>query len=524
MQTEGLDFKGALESLADRFGVKLETEEEAPEAAAARARRERLYCAADARRDLLLALPVGVARRRAAAREYLLGRGFTEEMLREFRVGYAPDSLGPDHRGRRARRASPTTSCVAAGLDHRVAQRPGQLVRLLPRARSCSRPPTPAVACAASADAQLGTGGGPKYVNTPEGELYHKREVLYGIELARAAAAKAGRMVLVEGYTDVIAMHQAGIRNAVGIMGTSLTKEQVAELVRVVGVLELCLDADGAGQEAMVRAARLCADSQLELRVVSLPPGADPADLIASEGVLALRDRVATSVPYVVFAVDRILANATLGSSEGKDRAIAALRPVLGALGQSVLRDELVRRAAAALELTDGRFLTLLAPEGRPRRAPVAPAPVPAPAPVLNGFEQAVRAERAFLAMCVAAPTVGRPALAAIDPDELLSSDLMRRAARHLGANLDAPLAELPRDDDELSRAVADLVSRAGRGGAVTSDQLEHSRLLLELARLDRQLNRARGERRPGVAALAQERQTIRTQLEAVGSRLQQSL
>ena len=78
-------------------------------------------------------------------------------------------------------------------------------------------------------------------------------------------------MILCEGYTDVLALHQAGVRNAVGIMGTSLTDEQVAELVRVVKVLELCLDADNAGQRAMERAAKVCADSGLELRVVPLP-------------------------------------------------------------------------------------------------------------------------------------------------------------------------------------------------------------------------------------------------------------
>src|SRR5205823_1634215 len=93
----------------------------------------------------------------------------------------------------------------------------------------------------------------PKYLNSPDSELYHKREVLYGIDLARADAARAGRMILVEGYTDVLALHQAGMNNVVGIMGTSLTEEQIRELARIVKVLELCLDADSAGQEAMLR-------------------------------------------------------------------------------------------------------------------------------------------------------------------------------------------------------------------------------------------------------------------------------
>src|ERR1700674_6058229 len=80
----------------------------------------------------------------------------------------------------------------------------------------------------------------PKFLNSSDGELYHKRSQLFGIDLARATAARSGRMILVEGYTDVLALHQAGLRNAVGIMGTSLTKEQVRELARLVGVVELC--------------------------------------------------------------------------------------------------------------------------------------------------------------------------------------------------------------------------------------------------------------------------------------------
>src|SRR3989440_1314076 len=175
----------------------------------------------------------------------------------------------------------------------------------------------------------------PKYLNTSHSELYHKRSVLFGIDLARASAARAGRMVLVEGYTDVLALHQAGLQNCVGIMGTSLTEEQVAELERVVGasgVLELCLDADRAGQEAMLRAARLAAGRDLELRVVPLPEGLDPAELIERQGAESLRELVDRSVPFVAFEVDRILARADTGSAEGRDRAVAELRPVLADL------------------------------------------------------------------------------------------------------------------------------------------------------------------------------------------------
>ena len=116
----------------------------------------------------------------------------------------------------------------------------------------------------------------PKYLNTSEGEVFHKGSQLFGIDLARKAAARAGSIVLAEGYTDVLALHQAGIENAVGIMGTSFTDEQARELERTARTLVLALDADGAGQEAMLRAARVAEGRSMELRVVALPPGARP--------------------------------------------------------------------------------------------------------------------------------------------------------------------------------------------------------------------------------------------------------
>jgi len=525
MQTEGLDFKGALESLADRFGVALQTEEEDPAAAEARARRERLYSLLT-RATTYYARYLWEAQEAADAREYLLGRGFTPEILREFRVGYAPSAW--DRMLLASRRAGfSDEELLAAGLAQRSKSRPGSVYDrfrkriMFPTGDSRGR-------IRGFGARAMGADQQPKYLNTSDSDLYHKREVLYGIALARAAAAKAGRMILVEGYTDVIALHQAGVRNVVGIMGTSLTREQVAELVRVVGVLELCLDADRAGQDAMVRAAQLAADSKLELRVVALPPGADPGDLIASEGVEALRERVSQSVPFVVFEVERVLERADVGSAEGKDRAIADLRPALAPLAPSVLRDELVRRVAGALELSEARLATLLGGAGRGgpadgarARGTQSPEPGRTPQGAVSATDRGLQTERSFLAMCLAAPEAGARALAELDPDELLTGEVMRRAARHLKGRLDAPLADLPADDDELARVVADLVDRAGRGPHVSAAELEHSRLILELARIDRLIARARAERAPGIHDLASRRQTVREAIGAVVGRIE---
>jgi DNA primase len=358
----------------------------------------------------------------------------------------------------------------------------------------------------------------PKYLNTTDNDLYHKRDQLFGINLARSAAAREGRMVLVEGYTDVLALHQAGLRNAVGIMGTSLTEEQVGILERVVTVLELCLDADRAGQDAMIRAAKLADNRKLELRVVPLPEGDDPAALIERDGVDALRTIVAQSTPFIVFEVERILKNADTRSAEGRDRALDQLRPVFTELPQSVLWESLLRRISGKLELSEKRLASLLGDLSSSR----AQAPTPAEAP--SAIADVVRNEREFLVLCVSLPADGERMLVSIDPEQLLTSEPLRRAARHLTGRLASPLADLPRDDEQLATTVADLVARAGSAGPVSVEALQHARLLLELGRVERAIRRARGAGASGISDLAREREHVREQIRAVTGRMERAV
>jgi DNA primase len=375
-------------------------------------------------------------------------------------------------------------------------------------------------------------------------------------------------MILVEGYTDVLALHQAEMRNAVGIMGTALTEEQVRELGRVVRVLELCLDADSAGQDAMLRAARLAQgrNPPLELRVVPLPDGTDPAELVEREGGEALRGRVDQSVPFVVFHADRILERADIDSAEGRDQALLQLRPVLAELPPSVLRDELLRKVAGRLGLTDRQLARLISSEGggrgaaggrggggvgaggqgggaggQQRRArdddgerravPGENEPDGWPGragPVvrrMSALDHSLRPERAFLSMCIAVPDEGATALAQIDPDALLTSQVLRRAARHLAAgHTRTPLADLPADDDELPAVLAHLVGLAGRVSDPTPARLAHARLLLELARVERDLARARAGQAGGITALAREREDVLAAIHGVVTRLEKAV
>jgi DNA primase len=526
METEGLDFSGALQTLADRFGVELEAEAEDPEAASRRQRRERLESLLG-RAAAYYARHLWEAREAQPARDYLLGRGLREETLRDFGVGYAPSAW--DRMLTASRRAGYSDEdLLAVGLAQRSKSHPG---RIYDRFRErIMFPSTDARGRVLGFGARaMRTNQPPKYLNTADGELYHKRRVLFGIDRARAAAARAGSVILVEGYTDVLALHQAGLQNAVGIMGTALTEEQIAELQRVAKVLELCLDADRAGHDAMLRAAQLTDQRKLELRVVPLPEGTDPAELIERAGADALRERVAASVPFVAFHVDRILERGDTSSAEGRDRTFRQLLPALGNLPRGAFGDELLRRVAGRLELSEARLGALIEGAGRQNRANGGPAgadayPVAPAYSESQPLDQGARAERTFLALCVALTQAGARTLFEIDPDELITSELMRRAARHIAGRTDSPLTDLPPGDDELARAVADLVARAGRAGAVTEDQLQHARLVLERARIERAIRRARVEGATGIAELARQREAVLAGIRDVVARLEKAV
>ena len=516
METEGVDFSGALETLAQRFGVELEVEAEDPRAAARRQRRDRLQSLVD-RAAVYYARYLWEAREAADARDYLLGRGLQEKTLREFRVGYAPSAW--DRMMLASRRAGFTDEeLLDVGLAQRSKQRPGQIFDrfrgriMFPSVDQRGR--VVGFGARAMREAQR-----PKYLNSAENELYRKREQLFGIDLARASAARAGRMILVEGYTDVLALHQAGLSNAVGIMGTSLTEEQVGILERVVSVLELCLDADRAGQEAMLRAARLAESRKLELRVVPLPDGTDPADLIERDGADALRSLVEQSAPFIVFQVERILDRTDIRTAEGRDRALAELRPVLARQPATLLLQDLMRRVAGQLDLSEKRLASLIAESGQSRSADQVTGTPPALV-----IDEVFRAEREFLMLCVSLPADGERMLVSIDPEQLLTSEPLRRAARHLVGRLASPLADLPRDDEQLATTVADLVARAGSAGPVSVEALEHARLLLELGRVERAIRRARGSGSSGISDLARERESFREQIRAVTGRMERAV
>jgi DNA primase len=492
-EMESLDFVGALELLADRYNVPLELEAEDPQAAARRQRRERLLALLE-RSCVYYERYLWDSKEAARGREHLLGRGLDEAMLREFRVGYAPSAwdrvLVASRQGGFSERELYDAGLAQRSRDQKLYDRFRARI-MFPLCDNRGR--------------VLGFGGRTmsadqpaKYVNTAENEIYHKGRHLYGMHLARSAAAKAASVIVCEGYTDVIAMHQAGLRNVVGLMGTALTEDQLGELRRLAPTVTLALDADKAGQAAMVRAAGMAARHNVELRVIELPAGSDPAELLQRDGPGPLADLVGLSVAYVRFRVERVLAAGDIGTAEGQDRMLAELAVVLSDVGPGALRLELERLVAARLELPEKVVAGLLAPSrarARESRTTASPA----------GFalDARDRSERAFLALCIALPAQGQAALGEIDIANLFTVDLNRRAALHLRSQIDGGGG-----DDELAPLLAELAVRASSSAALPA-QLEAERLQLELALLDREITVARAAGRPGQSELAARRREV---------------
>ncbi len=498
-EKEGLEFPDAVESLGERFGVEVERESEDPRAEAARRRRAKLIELLE-RTAAFYAGFLSDSEKAARAREYLEGRGLERTTLEAFGVGFAPSPWDTVLvRGQRA--GFSVEDLLGAGLLNRGDR--GNYDKFRARIMFPIRDQRGRAigfgGRALSADAK------PKYMNSPDGDLFHKSKVLYGLDRARGPIAKAGRAVVVEGYTDVLALHQAGIEEAVAVMGTAITPDQLGLLSGLAEEVILALDADKAGTEAMIRAQRVAAGRDMTLRVAAMPEDADPADLMQRgegerfEGLL----REAVDLPD--FRVQTTLARADLDSASGRERALGEVAPVLAAMGETVGRDELVRKVASRLD-TEPSLVSrrveagAAAPSGDKAASATAP---PAAAPAAPSPREL--RERALLEMCIKEPGRGREFIDRLS-DEHLSSSLSKRTVEWLRGHLDDPMAGLPRDDEELVSLVTQLVMSAERQPA-SPEAMELNFLLLEQRALEDRIAAAREQGdHPAVQKLGSER------------------
>jgi DNA primase len=423
-ETENLDFVGAVEWLAERFRVTLEYEEASPRVEAERKRRERLLALLDQTTSYFERL-LWEGDAGEPVRRYLASRGLSEEIAREFRLGLSP---GRGLAAKVKEKGFSLDELRAAGL---ATVRGGDYFpqRLMfPLCDARGRVLGFQARKLHEDDPLRG-----KYVNSPEGDLFKKGSLLYGLHLARNAISKQDRAAVVEGNTDVIALRQAGFEPVVASMGTALTERQLKELGRLTRKLYLCFDADAAGQDATLRGMELAAVQGFDVEIVTLPRGQDPAD--APDG---FEERLAGAESYLLYRV-RLEIERSADRQEGWIR----VQEVLKRFDDSPERQDALRLVADRLDLPRETLAGLA-----PARRAGGPAAVDAP----RLLDAGDRLERDALAACLAHSSLVR-GLAELGA-EYFDSDPTRRFRAMLVSG---------KDDPELAPLKAELDARAAR-------------------------------------------------------------
>jgi DNA primase len=367
---EGLTFPEAVERLAGQAGVALRYEGVSPGERRQASRRQALHRANQRAAELYHRM-LAEGREAEVARRYLEGRGITSESAAEFAIGFAPGY--PDFLLRRLARDLSPELLIEAGVAMKDA-RGGVRDRFRNR---ITFPIHDLSGNAVGFGARLLEGDGPKYLNSPETPVYRKGELLYNLHRAKGEVTRAGRAFVVEGYTDVIALHQAGIPTAVATCGTALGEGHFRLLSRFCRAAVLCFDADEAGARAAERAHGLFEEFALEVAVLILPAGKDPADFVLSEGAEAFERLADQATPLVEYMLRRSVRDVDLSTPEGKARAVRQALPVVTGLKDEVLRGQYAARLADLVDVsaTEVRLeVERSGAAGNGGRAPAAPA------------------------------------------------------------------------------------------------------------------------------------------------------
>jgi DNA primase len=336
--TQALEFSDAVELLARRAGLTLQRD---PEEAKRRDRRQVLVDAVNAAAVFYLdALRTGGEA--GGARGYLRGRGYDADVVDRFRLGYSPPS-GDALVGHLRGAGVPEDVMVSAGLALRA-----ESGRVFDRFRGrIMFPIFDLRGDTVGFGARLLDGDGPKYLNSPETPIYHKSRLLYGLNWAKSEIVRSGHAVVVEGYTDVIALHLADMPVAVATCGTALGEEHLDLLRRFTERVVLMFDADEAGAGASLRGFDRSVPGDLDMRVAALPAGRDPADVVASGEVDLLRDAVEASTALLQTRIEAELARFDFQSDhEAAARAVRAAAAIVATHPDLGARTEYARFVA----------------------------------------------------------------------------------------------------------------------------------------------------------------------------------
>ena len=352
MKIDHLSFTETIERLASRIGYQLTYEQSSGGPKAPTVQRSRLL-EANSQASLFyqeqLQLPTA-----SHARELLIKRGFDKTASQSFEIGYAPDQwdalskflLGKGFSAEELLLAGLTKEGTKGAIDRfrnrliwPIRDISGDLVGFGARKLASDEEDT-----------------GPKYLNTPETSIYKKSQVLYGLDKAKKEIAKKRQVVIVEGYTDVMAAHLAGIPTAVATCGTAFGDEHIRILRRLLmdddafrGEVIFTFDGDAAGQKAALRAFGDDQKFVTQTFVAVEPSGLDPSDLRQEMGDAALRDLIARRVPLFEFAIKSSIKQFDLGNADGRVQALNAAAPLIGKIRDASLRPEYARSLAGWL-------------------------------------------------------------------------------------------------------------------------------------------------------------------------------
>jgi DNA primase len=355
-EIEHLDFAEAVDRLAKDAGVTLRYEGDSAADRRATSRRQALNRANEQAFELYHRMLLD-GREGEDARGYLSQRGIDRETIEAFGIGYAPRYA--DFLLRRLARGSSPELLVEAGLaikDDRGAVRDRFRGRVVFPVHDLSGRAVGIGARVLPAERE----DGPKYLNSPETPIYRKAEVLYNLHRAKQAVARSGEIVIVEGYTDVIALVRAGIETAVATCGTALGEGHFKLASRFAQRMVLAFDSDEAGARAAERAYRFLEQYPLQPVVLILPEGLDPADFVRRHGGEAFRDLAARAEPLIAYMLRRTVSRHDLATVEGQSAAVAEALPILDGLLDPVRQREYGHALADLAHVADTSVMLAL--------------------------------------------------------------------------------------------------------------------------------------------------------------------
>lgn len=347
MKIENVPYYEAIKLLAEKHKIPLPQREKTPKELERERAAARLYGVHELAKDFFYACLTKTGYGKAP-KAYFLDRGVDDDAIGRFGLGFAPDAWDKF-----------TSAFVKRGFSEELLVKAGLAA---PRKSGGAYDRFRGRVMFPIADARgrviafggrvLGDGQ-PKYLNSPETEIFNKRRVLFGLNLAYKEIKEKGYAIVMEGYMDVVTAHSHGIRNAVASLGTSFTAEQCKMLLRFAPEIRFAYDSDGAGQNATLRALPIARESGAVARVISIPQGKDPDDFIRARGAQAFFDLADHAQSLVDYQIERVFGEHDCASLEGKVGAVAGLVPVLAEINNAVEMNAYIARISQTLGIDE---------------------------------------------------------------------------------------------------------------------------------------------------------------------------